>query len=112
MNWQSAKREDALLVAAAGPINHTNADEFQARLLPAVEEAAAARLQLILNLEAIEYMSSVGLRVLMRAAGEARNASVEFALAGPNETMREIFQISRFDKLLRIFDSVDEALAG
>ena len=112
MNWRSDRREDVLLVAATGPIDHNNADEFQAKLLPAIEEAAEAGLRLVLDLRDVVYMSSVGLRVLMRAAAETREASVDFVVASPNETMREIFQISRFDKLLRIFDSVDEAMSG
>ena len=112
MKLDCQERDGSLVASVSGPIDHENADEFQARLLPAVGQAAAINARLILNLHDVDYMSSVGLRVLMKAVNEARNKSVRFVVAELNATMREIFEISRFDKLLEVFDSVDDALTG
>ncbi|MEM7221851.1 MAG: STAS domain-containing protein [Pseudomonadota bacterium] len=112
MNLTCQERDGALVASVSGPIDHENADAFQASLLPAVGQAAAAEARLILDLHDVDYMSSVGLRVLMRALNEARAKSVGLVVADLNGTMREIFEISRFDKLLEVFDSVEDALSG
>lgn len=48
----------------------------------------------------------------MRISKSAKAKSVTIAVANLNETMVEIFQISRFDKLFPLHASVDAAIAG
>ena len=81
-------------------------------MMSVVQTAASLGARLVLDFRDVDYMSSVGLRVLLRVANEARARSVEFSVADLNETMREIFEVSRFDKMLRVFDSVDAALSS
>jgi anti-sigma B factor antagonist len=110
MDWHSEPRGNDLIVVPGNPINHINADNFEARLLSSVAEASADGLRLIIDFRSVAYMSSVGLRVLMRALNEARKNSVEMLIANLGDTMREIFEISRFDKLLPVYDSLEAAI--
>lgn len=55
-------------------------------------------------------MSSVGLRALMVAAKQARAQGGTIVVSGLGETLREIFQISRFDRVFTVYDGVREAL--
>lgn len=110
MEWASQDHGTAMVVTPGAGINHDNADDFDALLMPAVIAAGVAGKALVVDLAKVDYMSSVGLRVLMRAAKEARGASVTVSIANLNDTMREIFQISRFDKIFTIHDSVEAAL--
>jgi len=105
-------RDGALIAAVRGPVDHENADDFQESVLSVVREAASLGSRLILNFHDVDYMSSVGLRVLLRVAHEARDNSVDFLVADLNVAMREIFEVSRFDKMLRVFDSVEAALSA
>jgi anti-sigma B factor antagonist len=57
-------------------------------------------------------MSSVGLRALTRAQKIGKEKSVAISMACLNETMTEIFQITRFDRLFKVHDSVDAALSA
>ena len=68
--------------------------------------------RLVIDFKNVDYMSSLGLRALTRAVKEAQKSSVKIVVANLNETMREIFQISRFDKLFPLFDSVEAAISG
>jgi anti-anti-sigma factor len=52
-------------------------------------------------------MSSRGLRVLTVSRRQAEAANLAITLAAPNDVMREILAISRYDKLFHISDSVD-----
>ena len=112
MDWHSERRGSSIVVVPTGPIDHETADDFQSRLIPSVAEAADAGGRLIIDFKAVDYMSSVGLRVLMRSANQARDTSVVIVIANLNEAMREIFQISRFDKLFPVCDSVEGALSS
>ena len=59
---------------------------------------------MIIDLSELDYMSSRGLRVLTVAKRQADEAGITVMLASPNEVMREILAISRYDKLFTITD--------
>jgi anti-anti-sigma factor len=61
----------------------------------------------MLDLTDLDYMSSRGLRVLTVAKRQAEAANLTITLAAPNDVMREILAISRYDKLFHISDSID-----
>ncbi len=107
--WQLDDRVGALIAVPSGAIDHETADAFQTALAAALAGAAPDS-RLIVDLGSVEYMSSVGLRVLMRVSKESRSAKVAIHIAGLNETMAEIFKISRFDKIFPIHETVDDAL--
>jgi anti-anti-sigma factor len=74
----------------------------------AIDQAASDKLaELMLDLSQLDYMSSRGLRVLTMARRQAEAAGLTITLAAPNEVMREILAISRYDKLFHVSDSVD-----
>lgn len=103
---------NVVVMSPAGRIDHENASAFRDAVLP---EAAACRTDermLVLDLAAVEYMSSLGLRVLMMACKESRKQDGTVVVAALSPTMREIFQISRFTHLFRTFDTVEQALAA
>jgi anti-anti-sigma regulatory factor len=52
-------------------------------------------------------MSSRGLRALTVAKREGDEARVAIVLASPNDIMREILAISRYDKLFAIIETID-----
>ena len=52
-------------------------------------------------------MSSRGLRVLTVAKRQADESAISISLASPNEVMREILAISRYDKLFTITNTID-----
>ena len=112
MEWTSKARGSALVVSPSGAIDHDSAEAFQKNLMDALGQLAEAAGPLVVDFGGVEYMSSVGLRALMRVSKEAKTKSVQLSVANLNETMLEIFQISRFDKILPVHASVDAALVG
>jgi anti-anti-sigma factor len=64
----AAKRfADTVALFPAGRIDHATADSFKAALAPHLAAVAAGRDRAVIDLAGVEYISSVGLRVLMRA---------------------------------------------
>jgi anti-anti-sigma factor len=59
----------------------------------------------------VEYISSVGLRVLMLASKQVKAQGGSLAVCGLGPVVREIFEISRFTLVLDVFSALREALA-
>lgn len=110
MKWNSSDTEGARIAAPSGDIDHSSAEAFKAALLPVLDDPPKGRL--ILDLSRVGYMSSVGLRVIMLAVKHTKANGTVFAVAGLNDTLTEIFQITRFDKILDIYPDLDAALAS
>jgi len=106
MDWRLDRSGEKLVGRPVGRVDETTWEQFSTDLTSAVREAASASLGLVVDLSGLEYMSSRGLRALTIAKREAGD-KVAIKLAAPNEHMREILAISRYDKLFEIVDSVD-----
>jgi anti-sigma B factor antagonist len=98
----------SIVLAPSGRIDLSNAEAFKAILLRVVEEARAA---LVLDLSAVEYISSAGLRSVMIASKAGKPRGVTVGIAAMRPVVREIFAISRFDLVFPCFDSTRDALA-
>src|SRR5689334_7341667 len=100
---------EALVVAPVGRVDEATWEEFGAHLAEGIGRAAIDSLPtLIINLAGVEYMSSRGLRALTMAKQEGIASGVSIRLAAPNDVMREILAISRYDRLF----AVDPAVPG
>ena len=106
LGWQVREADGGLVGVPTGRVDETTWEAFSAHLTAAVHRASAAGAPLIIDLTGLDYMSSRGLRALTIARCEAGEAT-SITLAAPNDRMREIFAISRYDKLFKIVDDVD-----
>ena len=108
MDYTIDRRGDAMVVNVRGRVDESSWQAFGQGLSDAITQARQAGLATtIINLAGLEYMSSRGLRVLTVAKREAEEAGVALALASPNEVMREILAISRYDKLFEIHQELE-----
>ena len=106
MEWTREQHEGALVVRPTGRVDEESWQDFSEKLNAAVRDAAPGKL--LLDLVRVDYMSSRGLRALTMARKEAQATNVEIVLAGANERMREILAISRYDKIFRVVDAVEQ----
>lgn len=109
MDWQVETSGQSLIGRPIGKIDESTWEQFQTHLLAAVREAAASGASLIVDLSQLDYMSSRGLRVLKIAKDEA-GPDTTITLAAPNDRMRQIIQISRYDMLFKVVDDVNSAV--
>ncbi len=85
----------ALTVILEGRLDTTTAPQLETDLtLDGVEK-------LVLDMTALEYISSAGLRVLL-AAQKVMNKQGEMVLTHVNETLMEVFEITGFSDILTI----------
>src|SRR3989440_3088003 len=68
--------------------------------------------RLVVDLSDVSYIDSAGLAALIQAMQKVEGYGGKFMLAGLQETVRSIFEISRLDQVFQIFPDADAALAG
>jgi|SRR5882724_68065 len=68
--------------------------------------------RLVVDLSEVTYIDSAGLAALIEAMQKVEGYGGKFSLAGLQETVRSIFEISRLDQVFQIFPDADAALSS
>ena len=104
------ERENGTVIAKAdGRIDSSNSREFHTSLEAVI---AADDSAVVLDFEDVSYISSAGMRVILLTAKSLQKDGVKFALCSMNDSIREVFRISGFDKIIPIHGSRSEACAA
>ena len=102
---------NAIVARPVGRIDHATSGAVELALAPLVAEAGTSGGCLVLDFSALDYISSVGLRVLMVAAKQLREREAQLLVTALQSVVAEIFAISRFNRILSVTARLDEALA-
>lgn len=106
----NAERANGTVIAKAdGRIDSSNSREFHSDLQTVVAESDTT---LVLDFEDVSYISSAGMRVILLAAKNLQKSGMRFVLCSMNDSVREVFTISGFDKIISIHNSQAEALSA
>jgi anti-sigma B factor antagonist len=66
----------------------------------------------LINLAGLDFVSSSGLRVILRAAKQVRANGGNMKVCGARGMVKEVLEISGFDRLLALHDEEAQALAA
>ena len=86
-----------LAIAIVGRLDTATAPQLEAELKQSIDGVE----RLVLDFNALEYLSSAGLRVLL-AAQKIMNKQGEMVIKNVNETINEIFEVTGFIDILTI----------
>ena len=89
-----------LTVAVKGRLDAASADTAKQKLSALIDGGAR---QIILDFSELDYVSSIGLRVLLLIAKQVAKQQGKIALYSPVDHITEVFQLSGFDSLISIF---------
>lgn len=110
MDVSSRRFNDVVVARPAGRVDHAGADALQLGLAPITTGGTESAL--VLDFAQVDYISSVGLRVLMMASKQLRARDARIAIAALQPTVREILEIARFQHVVEIFPTPRDALAA
>lgn len=102
---------NVVVLEAAGRIDNDTSETFRLLLVPFLRHCTADGDRLVLDFSGVDYISSVGLRVMMLAAKQAKAQGGTVFVAGLHSVVKEIFEISRFNLVFQCFDSARDVLA-
>ena len=98
MKVEKVCEDGKLTVKVEGKIDTATAPLFAAELqLDGVKEVS-------FDLSAVEYVSSAGLRVFLNAQKALIAAGGQLSIAGANESVRRIFTITGFARIIKFVD--------
>ena len=99
------------LLHAEGRLDFGSAAGFQHDIEAAFAAGGTVPAAMIVDCTALEYVSSAGLRVLLQAARGAQRAGIWFALCALRPAVREVFELSGFNRLMGVHADRATALA-
>ena len=100
---------DVAILAIEGHLDTKTAKEAEDAINEALNGGAN---KLCIDFIKLDYISSVGLRVLLSTMKRLKKSSGKFHLCGMNPTVKEVFVISGFSSIFSIFDARADALAA
>ena len=108
MDISVSEQDGTSVVSVAGRIDSSNAGEFESPLQELVANGAA---NIVLEMSGVDYMSSVGLRVIVSAMKTLNEKGGHLHLAAITTPVRGVLLLMGTD-LFAIYDTVDEAIAA
>jgi anti-sigma B factor antagonist len=100
------ERPGVVVLKITGPLTLRNMFELQNEL------ATNRPPMMIFDLSSVPYMDSAGIGVLINYYVAAEKNGRRMALAGANERVEALLVLTKVQKLLRNFGTVDEAVAA
>ena len=94
------------IIRLSGRIDATTAPGMEEELSSGIEEGTRA---MIIDLEAVEYMSSAGLRVLLSALKKLRSVGGEMRPSSLQPHVRAVFEMTGFSRLYTICAAIGAA---
>ncbi|MBR3039348.1 MAG: STAS domain-containing protein [Lachnospiraceae bacterium] len=97
MTIEKTLNEDKLVIALGGRLDTVSSPELEKELDASLDGVK----DLVLDLENLEYISSSGLRVLLKAQ-KVMTKQGEMKVINVNEMIMEIFEVTGFSDILTI----------
>lgn len=102
------KRQDGVVILVPkGRLDSNTSDDFEKRLLGLVN---AGETSLIIDFKYLDYISSAGLRVLLKTAKELKRKNGQLAFCAVKDYIREIFELSGFVSFFPIHPTLEDSL--
>ena len=103
------KQSGVMVLAPDGRLDIVESPKFEEAVL---EVIAGGDTRLVLDMSAVPYVSSSGLRVIVLGAKKASEAGGGFAVSSPQVIVKKVFQAAGMQNLFKTFDALDEAVAS
>ena len=103
------KTEQAVTVKVTGRMDAVTAPGFEQECGRLIEHGDK---DLIVDLSALEYISSAGLRVILGVGKKIKTQGGTLTFGGMSGMVKEVFEISGFSSIFPVYDSLESALAA
>jgi len=107
MNLNATPHGNCMIIRIEGRLDGNTSPRLEQEILRLCEEGHH---RLAFEMDALDYVSSAGLRVLLLAVKKTRAAGGRVALYGVGPAIREVLEISGFLSLFPVLGTKEEAL--
>ena len=90
-----------------GRLDSNTSQGFEKKIFQAIDDGSK---NMIIDFKDLEYISSAGLRVILKATKALKREEGKMMLCHMQDYVKEVFEIAGFDSFLPIVGSMDDAL--
>jgi anti-anti-sigma factor len=101
------KEKGAVIVSVKGRMDAVTSLEFDKRMSALV---SAGDTIFVLNLSQLDFISSSGLRSVLKIAKQLKPGGGRLLFAGLQDPVKDVFKISGFSTIFAIYNTEEEAL--
>lgn len=101
------RENDTFIYHVQGRLDSKSSPELEKRIGDAIGAGTTA---MVLDFENLDYISSAGLRVILKATKDLEKANGRIVLCALKDYVQEVFEISGFQDILAITLSVNDAI--
>ncbi len=112
MQISSSHLGSVRVLAVQGRLDHAHAKEFEAALMPLLDDCSDTGAPVVLDFAGVGYISSVGLRVLLLAAKKVKAQHGRIVIAALSSIVAEVFDVSHFNMVIKVYPDVAAAVSG
>lgn len=107
MEIEKEQHQDISVFKIKGRLDSKTSPDFEEKIN---ESSIGGVKNMIFDFKDLEYISSAGLRVILKATKEMKRTSGLIVLCSMQDYVREVFEIAGFDTFLPIEETIDDAL--
>ncbi len=104
---RARRREEIAVIDMRGEVNRAAEAPLKEAYAVAVADHPTA---VLLNFDAVDYINSTGIAVIVGLLAEARRDHVGITACGLSDHYKQIFEITRLSDFMTIFDREDNAV--
>jgi len=109
LTWIDASQDDVVVLNVTGRLDGVGAPELERHCSELIRGGTT---RLLLDIAEVDYISSAGLRSLLVIAKGMKSANGSLLLCCLSPMVREVMEISGFDKILNVATDRDTALSS
>lgn len=109
MGLTTSQHDDVTVIRIDGQLTVGNRQELKTAVQDALDRGGR---KLLLDCTSTGYIDSSGLGALVTIARRVREAGADMRIAGLNEDLRSLFELTKLDTLFEIHPDTERALAG
>lgn len=100
------RQKDLMILRVGGQLDLNTAPLLEEKINASME---AGQQRLIIDFEQLEYISSAGMRVILKTSKALKRQQGALMLCAMQDYVKEVFEIAGFDSFLSITGSLEEA---
>ncbi|MBN1930843.1 MAG: STAS domain-containing protein [Desulfobacterales bacterium] len=101
------KQNDIYIIKPKGRLDSNTSPEFEKKIFEIIEKGSR---NMIIDFESLDYVSSAGLRVILKVAKQLKHSDGRVILCSMEDYVKEVFEIAGFDSIIPIVPNRGDAL--
>lgn len=107
MQIKTRIESDNCIIELFGEIDLDSSPQVRKTIIPETQKKHS---RIFIDLSGVTYMDSSGIATLVEGLQYSRQYQGKFCIVGLSSGVREVFELSRLDKVFTIYNSLTEAL--